>query len=346
MRRSVSKAANFSNPTMAAKLMRAVQYDRYGDGAAALKQVEVPIPTPSRDEILLKVEAVSLNPFDGRIQKGVARPVLPGRFPYTPATDVAGEVIEVGSDVKNFKVGNKVLTVFSFRNGGGLAEYAIAKENSVVERPPEVSAAEAAGLPIAGLTAYLALTEVSGIKLDGSTITLKKNILVTAASGGVGHYTVQLAKLGNVHVTATCGTRNIGFVKSLGADEVLDYTTPDGASLKSPSGVKYDVVIHCTTDIPWSTFQSNLSANGKVIHLTPNPTTFCTFAFQKLTFSKKQLVPWFLTPKSEDLARVVGLVKEGKLKTTIDSRHPLSKADIGWAKMMSGHATGKIIVEP
>ena len=132
------------------------------------------------------------------------------------------------------------------------------KERLTVSRPAEVSAAEAAGLPIAGLTTHQALTQQAGIKLDGTG--QQRNILITAASGGVGHYAVQLAKLGNAHVTATCGACNIDFVKSLAADEVLDYKTPEGAALKSPSGKKYDAVIHCAKDIPWSTFEPNLSA--------------------------------------------------------------------------------------
>ena len=220
----------------------------------------------------------------------------------------------------------------------------MAKENLTVSRPSEVSAAEGAGLPIAGLTAHQALTQVVGINLDGSGP--EKNILITAASGGVGHYAVQLAKLGNTHVTATCGARNIDFVKSLGADEVLDYKTPDGAALKSPSGRTFDFVIHCATGIPWSTFEHNLSTNGKVIDITPTASTMLTFALKKLTFSKKQLVPLVVSPKKENLECLVGLVKEGKLKTVIDSKHPLSKAEDAWAKSIDGHATGKIIVEP
>jgi NADPH:quinone reductase-like Zn-dependent oxidoreductase len=100
----------------------------------------------------------------------------------------------------------------------------VASESSIAARPSEVSAAEAAGLPIAGLTARDALTIIAGVKLDGTG--KPKNVLVTAASGGVGVYAVQLAKLGNHHVTATCGARNIDLVKDLGADEVLDYKTP------------------------------------------------------------------------------------------------------------------------
>ncbi|KAJ4969192.1 hypothetical protein NE237_015893 [Protea cynaroides] len=329
---------------MAGKVMHAVQFDGYGGGAAGLKHVEVPVPAPKKDEVLLKLEARSLNPVDWKIQKGMLRPLLPSKFPYIPASDIAGEVVEVGSGVKNFKAGDKVVAMLSHTTGGGLAEFAVAKESFTVNRPAEVSAAEAAGLLVAGLTAHQALTQAAGIKLDGSG--KPTNILITAASGGVGHYAVQLAKLGNTHVTATCGARNIEFVKSLGADEVLDYKTPDGASLKSPSGRKYDAIIHCATGIPWSTFEPYLSEHGKVIDITPSPRAMFTFAVKKITFSKKQLVPLLLTAKRENLEFLVGLVKEGKLKTVVDSKHPLSKAEDAWAKSMDGHATGKVIVEP
>ncbi|XP_021655309.1 chloroplast envelope quinone oxidoreductase homolog isoform X1 [Hevea brasiliensis] len=375
---------------MAGKLMHAVQYDSYGGGAAGLKHVEVPVPTPKKDEVLIKLEATSLNPVDWKIQKGILRPLMPRKFPHIPGTDVAGEVLEVGPGVKNFKTGDKIVAMLSHASvtvsldekqrwtggksgekkalngdvlevscllelkstrknfwgmtGGGLAEFAVAKESLTVARPAEVSAAEGAGLPVAGLTAHQALTQSVGIKLDGSG--KQANILITAASGGVGHYAVQLAKLGNIHVTATCGARNIEFVKSLGADEVLDYKTPEGAALNSPSGRKYDAVIHCATGIPWSTFEPNLSENGKVIDITPGVNAMLTFALKKLTFSKKQLVPLLMVPKAENLDYLVKQVKEGKLKTVIDSKHPLSKAEDAWAKSIAGHATGKVIVEP
>ncbi|PSR94949.1 Quinone-oxidoreductase [Actinidia chinensis var. chinensis] len=329
---------------MSEKLMHAVQYDYYGGGPAGLKHVEVPVPVPQMDEVLLKVEAASINPFDWKVQKGLLRPLLPRKFPHIPTIDIAGEVADVGSGVRNFKAGDKVVAILNAVNGGGLADFAVAKENLTVPRPPEVSAAEGAALPVAALTAHLALTQSAGVKLDRSGP--RKNILVTAASGGVGHYAVQLAKLGNTHVTATCGARNMDFVKSLGADEVVDYKSPDGAALKSPSGRKYDAVIHGATGIPWSTFEPNLSENGKVIDLTPGVSSFMTFALKKLTFSKKQLFPLLLIPKGENLDYVVKLVKEGKLKTVIDSKYPLSKAEDAWAKSINGHATGKIIVEP
>ncbi|KAL8516588.1 hypothetical protein ACS0TY_015018 [Phlomoides rotata] len=332
---------------MAEKLMCAVMYDCYGGGPAALKHVEVPVPTPNKGEVLLKMEATSLNPIDWKVQSGLLRPFLPRKFPYIPGTDVAGEVVEVGPGIVNFKPGDKVVSAMPQATGGGLAEYIVTTASLTVIRPPEVSAAEGASLPIAGLTAHIALTQKIGIKLDGSGP--RKNILVTAASGGVGIYAVQLAKLGNAHVTATCGARNFDLVKSLGADEVLDYKTPEGAALKSPSGKKYDAVINCASAIPWSVFESNLSTNGKVIDLTPGPSSMWTFAVKKLTMSKKQLELLFVSAKAENqqyLQVLLELVKQGKLKTVIDSKFPLSKVEDAWAKSIESHATGKIMVEP
>ncbi|RDX90831.1 Chloroplast envelope quinone oxidoreductase-like protein, partial [Mucuna pruriens] len=337
------------------KLMRAVRYDSYGGGHAALKHVEVSLPTPSKDEVLIKLEAASLNPFDWKVQKGMLWPLLPRKFPYIPVyimlkilpsvigTDVTGEVMDVGQGVQKFKPGDKVVALVNPFSGGGLAEFAVAKESVTTSRPSETSAAECVGLPVAGLTALQAITKSIGIKLDGSGE--RKNILITAASGGVGHYAVQLAKLGNTHVTATCGARNIELIKSLGADEVIDYKTPDGSALKSPSGKKYDAVIHCAVGFPWSTFEPNLTMNGKVVDISPSSSSMLTFALKKLTFSKKQLVPLLLLPKGKDLQYLIDLVKEGKLKTVIDSKYPLAKAEDAWAKSIDGHATGKIIIE-
>ncbi|KAG0492823.1 hypothetical protein HPP92_006221 [Vanilla planifolia] len=327
---------------MAGKVMHAVQYSTYGGGAAALKHVEVPVPTPKKDEVLLKLEAAAINPVDWKIQKGVMRPFIPPKFPYIPVSDVAGEVIEVGSAVKDFNNGDKVVASLGFTNGGGLAEYAVASSSLTVHRHAEVPAADAAGLLIAAITALQAL-KLGGAQFSGTGNPL--NVLITAASGGVGHYAVQLAKVANLHVTATCGSRNIEFVKSLGADEVLDYKTPDGAALKSPSGKKYDAVVHCTVGISWSTFEPNLSESGKVVDITPSASTFLNFAVKKLTWAKKKIEPLFAKVNKEDLQYLVGLVKEGKLKTVVDSRYPLEKAEDAWAKSMDGHATGKIIVE-
>ncbi|KAJ6797884.1 putative quinone-oxidoreductase-like protein, chloroplastic [Iris pallida] len=315
----------------------------YSRATKPRQHAEVPIPSPKKDEVLLKLEAASINPIDWKIQKGMLRPFMPPKFPFIPVHDVAGEVLEVGPGVNSFKAGDKVVSMLGMKNGGGLAEYAVASVGLTVTRPPEVSLAQCVGLPTAAITALQALM-IAGVKMEGASDE-PANILITAASGGVGLYAVQLAKLAGHHVTATCGARNMDLVKSLGADEVLDYSSAEGLSLKSPSGRKYDSVVHCATGISWSTFQPNLASDGKVIDMNPSARVVLTYVMLKVMRSRKRLEILSVAPTEEELKFVVGLVKEGKLKTVVDSRHPLEKAEAAWAKSMDGHATGKIIVE-
>ncbi|KAG8063947.1 hypothetical protein GUJ93_ZPchr0004g38222 [Zizania palustris] len=271
--------------------MRAVQYGAYGGGAAGLKHVEVPIPSAKKNELLLKLDAATINPVDWKIQKGVLRPLLPLKLPFIPGTDVAGVVAHVGPGVKDFMVGDQVVAMLNSLYGGAFAEYAVASVNLTVKRPPE------------------------------------------------------LAKLANLHVTATCGARNVELVKSLGADEVLDYRTPEGASMRSPSGRKYDGVVHCTVGVSWASFEPLMSAAGRVIDITPNFSSMLTSALHMVTLRKKRLVPLLLSPNKADLEFLVGLVKEGKLKTVVDSSFPLNDLTQAWQKSIDGHATGKIVVE-
>ncbi|XP_037460440.1 chloroplast envelope quinone oxidoreductase homolog [Triticum dicoccoides] len=332
-----------TTPTTTPAKMRAVLYDACGGGAASLKHVEVPVPSAKKNEVLLKLQAATVNPLDWKIQKGDLRPLLPRRLPFIPVTDVAGVIVDVGPGVNGLTAGDQVVAKLNSLNGGGLAEYAVAPANLTVKRPAKVSAAEGAGLPIAAGTALQALRSI-GAKFDGTGKPL--NVLITAASGGVGLYAVQLAKLANLHVTATCGARNMDLVKSLGADEVMDYRTPEGATLQSPFGRKYDGVVHCTVGVSWSSFQLLLSDAGRVIDITPNLSAILTYVLHRVTFSKKRLVPQLLLSLNKaDLEFLVGLLEEGKLKTVIDSRFLLSDAGKAWQSSIDGHATGKIVVE-
>ncbi|EEE60810.1 hypothetical protein OsJ_14411 [Oryza sativa Japonica Group] len=292
--------------------MRAVQYGGYGGGAATLKFVEIPVPSLKKNEILIKIEAASLNQADWRIQKGLMRPFHP-KFPFIPVTDVSGEVIEVGSAIHEFKVGDKVVSKLNLW-----------------------------GFPSPGLTALQALSSI-GTKFDGSGT--GADVLITAASSGVGTYAVQLAKLGNHRVTTTCGARNLDLVGSLGADEVLDYATPEGAALASPSGRKYDYIINLTDRGKWSVFRPQLSSNGgRVVDVSPNLGNFLA-SVMTLFSRRKRLSLVILTLGKKELGFLLELMREGKLKTVVDSRHPFEKAAEAWERSMSGHATGKVIVE-
>ncbi|KAM3354745.1 hypothetical protein ACQJBY_025462 [Aegilops geniculata] len=228
----------------------------------------------------------------------------------------------------------------ALKKSGGLAEYVAASESITVARPTGISAADAAGLPLAGFTALQALRAI-GTKFDGTGS--GSNILITAGSGGIGTYAVQLAKLGNHNVTATCGARNLELVANIGADEVLDYKTPEGAALKNSSGKKYDYIVNITSDGKWSAFKPALNCPGRVVDIASN---FWNFVASILTFfSKKKLSIMIASMEKEDLRFLLDLMKEGKLKTVVDSRHPFEKVADAWEKSMSGHATGKVVVE-
>lgn len=155
---------------------------------------------------------------------------------------------------------------------------------------------------------------------------------------------LQIAKLAGVHVTATCGARNIALIKSLGADEVLDYNTPEGAKLQSPSGRKYDVVIHCSKYQPFSYFKPNLTKDAKVVDLTPSPKGLLITGLQIATLSNQRFIPFLMSANAKDLAILTDLAKDGKLKTVVDSTFPLSRAEEAWQKQIEGHSTGKVVV--
>ncbi|CAL5034775.1 unnamed protein product [Urochloa decumbens] len=328
--------------------MCAVQYSGYGGGSAALKYVQVPIPSLKKDEVLIKVKAASINQGDlwtqtikhqCSVQPSIFRPFLP-KFPFIPGTDVAGEIVEVGSAVREFKPGDNVVSKLNFWKAGGLAEYVAASEGNTVACTAGVSAADAAGLPMAGLTALQGLKAI-GTKFDG--MGTGANILITAASSGVGTYAVQLAKLGKHHVTATCGARNMELVKSLGADEVLDYSTTEGETLMNSLGTKYDYIINISKANRWSVLKAALSSRGRLVDIAPNFGN--RVASVTTLFARRKLSLMTLSFGKEDLRFLVELMKEGKLRTVVDSRHTFEKAAEAWEKCLSCHATGKIIVD-
>lgn len=146
-------------------------------------------------------------------------------------------------------------------------------------------------------------------------------------------------------MTATCGARNLEVVRKLGADEVLDYKTPQGEMLQSPSGRKYDVIIHSTgTRIPWTTFQRVLAKNGRVIDLTPSAGSFLRGLVHKATSAKQRLVNFIMDPHVSDLQPLVDMTAHGKLKTLIDSQYPFSQVREAWEKSSAGHTTGKLVI--
>lgn len=319
-------------------------------GMVRMQFVEVPIPNPGKGQMLVKVEAVSVNPADWRIQDGIARPFLPLRFPSVPGTDVAGEVVKLGPAVSGFCPGDKIIAYLHVLKGGGFAEYAIASAERTVHRPSGVSAAEGACAVVAGYTALQSARQAGLKSFAGGSEHL--NVLIPGASGGVGVLLLQLVKLAGAHATVTCGERNMELMRSLQADEVLDYRTPEGANFESPSGRKYHIVLNCAHFVPVSKFAEQMQPRqGKVVDLTPTLAGILDIAWNRVRRalargSGAQSENFYLSDNLQDLETLMELMSAGKLKAVVDSSFPLSRAGDAWDRSMGRHSAGKILVCP
>ena len=241
--------------------MKAIVIDGYG-GADRLRLDERPDPAPGAGEVLIDVRAASVNPVDWKIRKGELRLFLRPRFPYIPGSDVAGEVAAVGPGVTRFKPGDAVVAFVDLKRGGGYAERAVAKESAAALKAGSLSFADAACLPIAGCTALQALRDHGGLRAGGSA-------LINGGAGGVGHFVVQIAKALGATVAATCGPSNVDFVRSLGADPVIDYSREEFP--RRPE--RYDVILDAVARSSFAACRGVLNPGGVYVTTVPDPST-------------------------------------------------------------------------
>jgi NADPH:quinone reductase-like Zn-dependent oxidoreductase len=199
---------------MATQMMRTIQVHRYG-GPEQLKLEEKPRPEPSSGEVLLRVHAAGVNQIDWKIRQGLMKESRPVTFPYTPGIEVAGVVEGVGPGVMAFEIGQ---AFFGQSARGAYAEYITESVEALALKPETLSFAEAATVPVGATTAWRAL-------FDNGGLTSGQRVLIQGAAGGVGLFAVQLAKWKGAQVIGTASTANLDFVRGLGADTVVDYTT-------------------------------------------------------------------------------------------------------------------------
>ncbi|KAI7249999.1 hypothetical protein KC345_g11692, partial [Hortaea werneckii] len=248
--------------------------------------------------------------------------VLQVRFPHVPGVEVAGIVIAAGKNVSQLKVGDRVMGLA--RAGGGYADFAALEENGAVVIPPELSFQEAAALPASALTAWQSLFQYG--KLHS-----RQRILIHAGAGGVGHLAVQLAKQHGAYVIATARTPNHEFVRQLGADEVIDYTTTDFAEAAGEVDVVLDMVRDAAVDADTGiglTERKNtliLRDNGKLISLVdPSIATHPKIRGIEARFA-------YIEPNRSDLTSIIRLVHENKLKVHVEESFPFTAHGIAAA---------------
>ncbi|MBS1967496.1 MAG: NAD(P)-dependent alcohol dehydrogenase [Chloroflexi bacterium SZAS-1] len=318
--------------------MKAIVNTQYGS-PDVLRMLEVAKPTPKENEVLIKIHAVAVNaadwhllkadPFLVRLQFGLFKPK------YTIlGADIAGRVEAVGQNVKKLKVGDDVFGNSSSSGWGGYAEYAAVREDVLVLKPANITFEEAAAVPMAAVTALLGLKE--GKIQQGQTV------LINGASGGVGTFAIQIAKVLGAEVTAVCSTRNVELARSLGADHVIDYTKEDFTK----SGKQYDLILAANGYHSLTDYQRALSPNGQYV-MTGGTTAqmFEVLLFGRLRSKGNQKMGNILAKHSqEELEFIAGLLADGTVKPVIAKRYALAQTADAIRCVEEGHAQGKVVI--
>jgi len=320
--------------------MQAIVYEEYGS-PDVLEVKDVAKPTPKDDEVLIKVHAASVNaadlhllradPFLVRLSSGLLKPknkIL--------GADIAGRVEAVGSNVKQFKPGDEVFGDISGCGWGGFAEYVCARENALVLKPANITFEQAAAVPMAAVTA------LQGLRNKGQ-IQSGQKVLINGASGGVGTFAVQIAKSFGAEVTGVCSTGKMDMVRSIGADQVIDYTQEDFTQ----NGHRYDLILAANG-------YHSISDYKRV--LTPKGIYVMSGGAEAQLFQAMLQGPWIsmtgnqkmgnllAKPNNADLAFVKDLLEAGKVVPVIDKRYPLTEVPEALRYLEEGHALGKVVI--
>jgi NADPH:quinone reductase-like Zn-dependent oxidoreductase len=323
--------------------MKAVVYTEYGP-PDVLEIREIKKPVPNDDQILIKVRAAAVNPFDWHLMEGnpyIMRMGVGLRKPKDPrlGVDLAGQVEAVGKNVTEFKPGDEV---FGARNGA-FAEYVCARaDRAVVLKPANVSFEQAASVGIAAVTA------LQGLRDKGHVQTGQK-VLINGASGGVGTFAVQIAKSFGAEVTGVCSTRNLDLVRSLGADHVIDYTKEDFTK----SEQRYDLILDNVGTQPLSGFRRALTPKGICVMIGgggPNdggligPMARPIKALLLSPFISQKMGMFMAELNKKDLTILGDLMQSGKVTPVIDRTYPLSQIAEAMRYLEKGHARGKVVI--
>lgn len=309
--------------------MRAVSQDTFGD-PSVLHTVEVPKPTPLPSEVLVRVHATGINPVDAMVRSG-AFPML-GQPPFVLGWDISGVVEEVVPGVTRFEVGDEVYGMPFFpRAGNGYAEYVAVPSRQLARKPAAIDHDHAAALPLAGLTAWQALT-------DTAKVTEGDRVLIHAGGGGVGHLAVQIAKARGAHVVATASAAKHDFVLSLGADEVVDYRTVD----VSRTVRAMDVVLDTVGGPVGRRSLDSLRPGGLLVTIVDRTDAELRDA---TIAAGRRFAGVTVEPDYPGLEALAALVEAGKLRPYVEHSLALEEAGKAHELIESGRTQGKIVLK-
>jgi NADPH:quinone reductase-like Zn-dependent oxidoreductase len=306
--------------------MKALTLNGY-EGLASLRLAEVAAPEPGPNDVLVKVAAASVNPVDTKIARGYGGPSQ-RPLPHVLGRDCAGTVTKVGSAVASFKEGDEVYGVADPARWGTFAEYVAMPAATTAKRPDGLNTVDAGSLPIAALSAW------AGIVSTGK-VAKGQRVLVHAGAGGVGSFAVQLAKHLGAWVAATASARNADFVKSLGADQVIDYTKGDFAASIKDVDLVFDLM---GGDVRFKSF-AVLKPGGVISHISVPPMT------QSPPRSDVQVKPAPVKYDAALLEQIAGLVKSGAVRPVVSEVYAFGDAIKAFEHVMTDHARGKVMLD-
>jgi NADPH:quinone reductase-like Zn-dependent oxidoreductase len=314
--------------------MKAIVYTKFGSpDVLHLEEVEKPIPKDN--QILLKVHAASANAYDWRHLRAdpfmirfMGAGLLKPKHRILGA-DIAGQVEAVGGQVKQFRPGDEV---FGEGRYGGFAEYVCVDEKRVVPKPADLTFEEAAALPMAALTALQGLRDKGRIRAG-------QRVLINGASGGVGTFAVQIAKSFETEVTGVCSTAKMDLVRSIGSDQVVDYTRDD----ITKSGRRYDLIFDIAAHRSISEYKRILSPNGSYVLAGGSMGRMFQLMLMSIAGAKNMGV-MIGNINQKDLLFMVDLIQAGKVRSIIDKRFRLNETAEALRYLEEGHARGKIVI--
>jgi NADPH:quinone reductase-like Zn-dependent oxidoreductase len=316
--------------------MRAAVVEGYG-GVERLQVKELEPPgEPGTGEVLVRVRASSVNPLDSKIRTGQLRFVSPAKLPLIPGFDLAGEVEAVGPEVTRFAPGDAVFGQTGGRHGGACAELALVPESALAAKPETLSFEEAAAIPMGGLTALQALR-------NQGELAAGEWVLINGASGGVGHFAVQIARIVGARITAVASGRNQEILRDLGAERMIDYQTQDFLDDEGTYQVIFDVAGKSSYDL----CAPLLADKGVYVTTEVGPATFfsvVTTRARNLFGEDRRARMVNVHPRAADLELLGRWIREGRLSPEIDQTFSLGEIRHAFEALESGHTRGKIVV--
>lgn len=301
-------------------------------GVENLITTQLPIPTPAADEVLIKVKAISINPVDVKTRAGKG---VWGRIkeeqPVILGWDISGEITEAGSAVTNFKPGDEVFGMIGFpQSGRAYAEYVVAKPNELALKPAGISHQDAAASTLAALTAWQAFHNFEHVKAGD-------RVLIHAASGGVGHYAVQIAKQLGAHVIATSSAANRDFVLSLGADEHIDYKAQPFETATSDIDFVLDTIGGEYIDRSLQVMKKG----GTIVSIVSGMNETVTPKATALGINGHNTL---VKPSADDMKIIAGYLKSGAVKAHVSQVFPFEQMAQAHSQLESGRTVGKVVL--